>query len=97
MAQLVVRNIEDHVKEGLRARAVTHGRSLEEEVRVILRSAVGRTDELEEQPIDKSEFSWVDNPEEGLGTRIAKLFEGNGIDFEIPRMEDWPNRVTFDE
>jgi plasmid stability protein len=81
MAQLVVRNIEDTVKEGLRARALTHGRSLEEEVRVILRSAVYGDEENEE----------------GLGTRLAKLFEGNGIDFELPKMDEWPIRVTFDE
>lgn len=40
MAQLVVRNIEDDVKERLRRRAKRHGRSTEEEVRTILRDAV---------------------------------------------------------
>jgi plasmid stability protein len=39
MAQILVRNIEDAVKERLRDRAREHGRSLEEEVRDILRSA----------------------------------------------------------
>jgi plasmid stability protein len=40
MAQLVVRHLEDEVKAGLRERAARHGRSMEEEVRAILRAAV---------------------------------------------------------
>ncbi len=39
MAQLVVRNIEDDVKERLRQRARKHGMSLEQLVRDILRDA----------------------------------------------------------
>jgi antitoxin FitA len=39
MAQLVVRNIEDDVKERLKERARKHGMSLEELVRDILRDA----------------------------------------------------------
>jgi antitoxin FitA len=39
VAQLVVRNLEDSVKEKLQRRAQRHGRSMEEEVREILRSA----------------------------------------------------------
>lgn len=39
MAQLVVRNIEDSVKAGLQRRARRNGRSMEEEVREILRGA----------------------------------------------------------
>ena len=40
MAQLVVRNLDDEVKAKLRRRAAAHGRSMEEEVRAILRDAV---------------------------------------------------------
>jgi len=40
MAQLIVRNIEDDVRDKLRDRAQHHGRSMEEEVRDILRAAV---------------------------------------------------------
>lgn len=40
MAQLLVRNLEDDVKARLRIRAAEHGRSMEEEVRAILRQAV---------------------------------------------------------
>jgi plasmid stability protein len=39
VAQLVVRNLEDEVKAQLRERAARHGRSMEEEVREILREA----------------------------------------------------------
>jgi plasmid stability protein len=41
MATLTIRNIEDMVKERLRVRAATHGHSMEEEARVILKRAVG--------------------------------------------------------
>jgi plasmid stability protein len=40
MAQFVVRNIEHAVKAGLQMRAQKNGRSMEEEVREILRNAV---------------------------------------------------------
>ena len=70
MAQLVVRNIEDSVKQRLQRRAKRHGRSMEEEVRDILRNAA-----VEE-----------DRPADGLGTEIASLFSGIGIDFEIPEL-----------
>ena len=60
MAQIVVRNLEESVKRRLRARAKSHGRSMEEEARTILREAVN----------DNSK------PKEGLGTRLAKHFAG---------------------
>ena len=63
MAQIVVRNLEPEVKEKLVLRAKEHGRSMEEEVRCILRGAVAEEGA----------------PTEGLGTRIAKLFEGIGF------------------
>jgi antitoxin FitA len=40
MAQLLVRNLDDDVKARLRVLAAEHGRSMEEEVREILRQAV---------------------------------------------------------
>jgi plasmid stability protein len=82
VAQLVVRKLEDDVKERLRRRAARHGRSMEEEVRVILRDAVE-----EDEP-----------GEQGLGTQIARLFEGAGLTFEIPELKGQPVRpATFDE
>jgi antitoxin FitA len=64
MAQLIVRNVEDAVKERLRRRARRHGRSMEEEVREILRSAV-RDEERPAAP---------------LGTRFARRFQGRGLE-----------------
>ena len=47
MAQILVRNIEDDVKEALRRRAKRHGSSLEEYVRDVLRAeAVRREPEV---------------------------------------------------
>ena len=63
MAQLVVRNLDEEVKAKLRRRAAAHGRSMEEEVRAILRDAV------------KEEA----RPKGGLGTQIAALFRGYRI------------------
>ncbi len=40
MASITIRNLDDAVKERLRVRAAMHGRSMEEEVRLILRNAV---------------------------------------------------------
>lgn len=67
MAQLVVRNLEEDVKRRLRKRAKSHGRSMEEEARVILREAVN----------DKPASG------EGLGTRLMKLFADVPPDFKI--------------
>jgi plasmid stability protein len=62
MAQLIVRNLENEVKEKLRRRAKRHGRSMEAEVRDILRDAT--KDEGRKR--------------KGLGTEIVELFQGIG-------------------
>ena len=82
MAQLVVRNLEESVKARLQRRAKRNGRSMEEEVREILRNAVN-----EPEP-----------PKVGLGTEIASLFKGTGLRFEVKVMRGHPVRpVSFDE
>ena len=63
MAQLLVRNIDATVKQRLKRRAAKHGHSLEQEVSEILRRAVGNGG----------------TPSEGLGTFIARQFEGRGL------------------
>ncbi len=40
MASITIRNLDDDVRTRLRVRAAEHGRSIEEEVRIILREAV---------------------------------------------------------
>ena len=42
VASITIRNLDDDVKTRLRKRAAGNGRSMEEEVRSILREAVGR-------------------------------------------------------
>ena len=70
MAQFVVRNIEDGVKTRLQRRARRNGRSMEEEVRDILRSAVHEEE----------------TPAGGLGTELSALFAKSGIDFDIAEL-----------
>jgi len=82
MAQLLVRNIENGVKARLQRRARRNGRSMEEEVRDILRAAV-----LEE---DKK-------PAGGLGTEIAKIFAGHGLDSPIQELRFEIKPPSFEE
>ncbi|MSO92189.1 MAG: toxin-antitoxin system [Rhodospirillales bacterium] len=70
MAQLIVRKLEDSVKALLTRRARRHGRSLEAEVRAILRVAA-RDD---------------DGPPVRLGSRIAGRFAGKGLGTEIEEL-----------
>jgi len=76
MAQLVVRRIEEGVKRKLRSRAARHGRSMEEEVREILRAAASEPQKAKV----------------GLGTRIAARFEKIGLDFDIPELRGFKNK-----
>lgn len=82
MAQLLVRNLEQSVKTSLQRRARRNGRSMEEEVREILRNAVHEPK----------------TPQVGLGTRIASLFKGKGLDFEIPELRGHAVKpIRFDD
>jgi plasmid stability protein len=44
MAAITIRNLDDELKARLRVRAAGHGRSMEEEVRTILRDSVASDD-----------------------------------------------------
>jgi len=68
MAQFIVRNLEEAVKERLKRRAARHGRSMEDEVRHILRDAV------------KEQNHRVSK----LGSRIAARFAKVGLTTELP-------------
>jgi antitoxin FitA len=82
LAQLVVRNLEEGVKAGLQRRARRHGRSMEEEVRDILREAANREPEPNRG---------------GLGTTISGLFAKVGLHSEIPELRGHEvTPVTFD-
>ncbi len=75
MAQLVVRNLESGVKAGLQRRAKRNRRSMEAEVRDILRAAVQRDEK---------------KPKYGLGTELASLFPKTGPDFVIKELRGYP-------
>jgi plasmid stability protein len=76
MGQLLVRNLDNDVKAKLQRRARRHGRSTEEEVRIILRNAV----------------TGEGAAPAPLGSRLAARFAGLGLEGEIPELRDNPAR-----
>ncbi|MCU0837009.1 MAG: Arc family DNA-binding protein [Chromatiaceae bacterium] len=70
MAQVLVRNLEDDVKDRLQQRARRHGHSMEEEVRDILRQALADDGA----------------PAPRLGSRIASRFAGQGLTEDLPEL-----------
>jgi len=68
MAQLIVREIDNEVKERLQARATRHGRSLEAEARAILEDAASD----ESLPI-------LRNDERGFGDLMYERFKESGL------------------
>jgi antitoxin FitA len=88
MANLTVRNLDPALKTALRVRAARHGRSMEEETRVILRDVL-----TEAAPFP---------PGTSLGDAIRAIVEPiGGIELELPPREfardppdftDWPDR-----
>ncbi len=81
MGSLLVRNVPEAIKERLKRRAKKHGRSMEEEVREILRNAA-------HEP-EKQQY--------GLGTEIANLFRGLGPAPEIKEIHFRLKPPKFDE
>ena len=81
MASITIRNLEDDVKTRLHQRAVEHGRSMEEEARLILAEAVDR------EAV----------PERGLGTAIHGLFKPfGGVELGLPQREAMREPLRFD-
>jgi antitoxin FitA len=82
MAQFVVRDLEDDVKARLKRRAARHGRSMEEEVRLILRDAVKE----QNRHLPK------------LGSRIAARFAKAGLTADLPELRgQLPRSAGFDK
>ena len=48
MATILIRKLDEKTKKRLRVRAAAHGRSMEEEARSILKSALGKPEQTEE-------------------------------------------------
>ena len=81
MASITVRNLDDGLKRRLRIRAAENGRSMEQEVRDILRVTL----EEEEAPV------------RNLGTAIHELFKPfGGVDLELPHREQMREPPRFD-
>jgi plasmid stability protein len=76
VAQFIVRDLEDDVKSRLKRRAERHGRSMEEEVRDILRNAAKE----ENRPVPR------------LGSRIAARFAKTGLAADLPELHGQPPR-----
>lgn len=81
MASLVIRNIDDALKNRLRQRASRHGRSMEEELREILRMT------LATEPTTGADFL----------AAVRKRFAGlEDVELEIPRREIGRDPPSFD-
>lgn len=80
MSTLTIRNLDDTLKERLRMTAALHGRSMEEEVRTILRTV------LSQAPATGGLGSRVH-------ARFAAL---GGLELELPQREEPPRPAVFD-
>lgn len=80
MATLTIRQLDEKTKARLRVRAAHHGRSMEEEAREILRSAL----------------SAPQKPSKNLADSIRELFAPfGGVKLELPRRDAIRRPPTF--
>jgi antitoxin FitA len=85
VASLTIRNLDDSLKASLRVRAARHGRSMEEEARVILRGALAAEEA-------------TDLPEQNLADLARALFAPlGGLDLELPPREPARDPPDFSE
>jgi antitoxin FitA len=82
MASMTIRNIDEQLKTRLRVQAARNGRSMEDEARDILRSALSTEDESNQQSLIGS-----------IRRRIALL---GGVDLDLPARDAISDRVDFD-
>ncbi|HWS94430.1 MAG TPA: plasmid stabilization protein [Mycobacterium sp.] len=82
MATLTIRDFDDELKAALRVRAAMHGRSMEAEVREILRAALtGRSPSVV-----------------GMGTRIRQRFSASEkVEIELPDRTERPRAAELPE
>ncbi len=81
MATLTIRNLEDDLKARLRIEAAQHGHSMEEEVRTILRRALGQP------PAARGLGTRIHQ-------RFADL---GGVDLDLPARTDTPRAADLAE
>ncbi|SSC66016.1 FitA-like ribbon-helix-helix domain-containing protein [Ciceribacter selenitireducens] len=82
MASITIRNLDDGLKQRLRLRAATHGRSMEDEARDILRSTLS------------AESRRPGNLAEAIRQRVAAL---GGVELEIAPREPIRDAPVFPE
>jgi len=82
MASMTIRDIDDQLKARLRVQAAQHGRSMEDEARDILRTA-----------LSTESVGGNRNLAESIRSRIQPL---GGIDLELPTRDAIRERVDFD-
>ncbi|HEX6447487.1 MAG TPA: Arc family DNA-binding protein [Streptosporangiales bacterium] len=83
MATLTIRGLDDDTHARLRVRAAEHGRSMEAEVRAILKDVLARPNPDEEY---------------GFGSRMHARFAAiDGAELDIPPRTDLARGVDFDE
>jgi len=82
MATITIRQLDEKTKTRLRVRAAHHGRSMEEEAREILRSA------LTASPRGKGNLA------ETIQRRFAAF---RGVELELPRRDSMRTAPGFDE
>jgi plasmid stability protein len=82
MSSITIRNLDPAVKERLRVRAAQHGRSMEEEARRILQSAVSTADTA---------------PARNLYQRVhARFSRLGGVSLELPPRDEAREPPRFD-
>jgi len=79
MADVIIRNLDDDIKERLRMRAASHGRSMESEIRVILVDAVTESDERRGM----------------LVTLMNRIGDLGGVDLEVPARAALPRAADL--
>jgi antitoxin FitA len=82
VAQFIVRDLEEDIKARLKRRAARHKRSMEEEIRHILRNAV----KDQNQPVGR------------LGSRISARFSRVGLTIDLPELRGQvPRSAQFEK
>ena len=84
MATLTIRNLDERTKAQLRVQAARHGRSMEEEARTILRTAI--------------ETGLAEVQVERLGNLIhAHFAELGGVELDLPERSSAPAAADFEQ
>ncbi|HYU14058.1 MAG TPA: Arc family DNA-binding protein [Stellaceae bacterium] len=85
MATLTIRNVDPDVQKRLRVRAAQNGRSMEAELRQIIKDAIGPNGEAEKDEVN-------------LAEAIRRIFEPlGGVELELPPRAPGRPPPNFDE